>query len=79
MTGMVEWTKLPKGTYRYSVNGLTADVWQVAGRGWLWSVYGPTDDPIQYDAISGLLAAHEGVYQPTLDAACELALQVMLV
>jgi hypothetical protein len=71
--GMIEWKQLPRGTYRYSQNGLTADVWQVSGRGWLWSVYDGNDKT----ATSGLIAAHEGVYQPTLDAACEVALKVI--
>lgn len=36
-------------------------------KGWLWAVY-EGNTPID---------AHEGVYQPSLDAACELALKVM--
>lgn len=71
-TGIVEWVKMPRGTYRYSHDGLTADVWQVAGRGWLWSVCSGND-------VLGVIAAHEGVYQPTLDAACEVALKAMTI
>ena len=67
MPQLIEWTKMPKGTYRYSHDGLTADVWQVAGCGFLWSVY-EGGEP---------LFGHEGVYQPTLDDACEMALKAM--
>jgi hypothetical protein len=67
MKTLIEWTKMPRGTYRYSENGLTADVWQVAGKGWLWAVY-EGETPVH---------GHEGIYQPSLDAACELSLQKM--
>ena len=69
---MIEWTRLPRGTYRYSRDGMTADVWQVAGKGWLWAVYAGT-----HNYVADVVDAHQGIYQPTLDAACELALKVM--
>lgn len=67
MRAMIEWQKMPRGTYRYEHDGLMAHVWQVAGKGWLWAVYAG-NTPIE---------AHKGAYQPTLDVACELALTAM--
>ena len=69
MQTMIEWTKMPRGTYRYTENGLTADLWQVSGRGWLWAVY-QGEYPVH---------GHEGIAQHTIDQACELALQHMAI
>ena len=72
MAPVIEWKQLPRGTYRYIHNGMIADVWQVAGYGWLWSVS-------TGNHALDVVAAHEGLYQLTLDGACEIALKAMAV
>lgn len=62
---MIEWKKLPRGTYTYTYDGRTADVWQVFN-GWKWTV---RDESI-------FLNRGE---EKTLDEACEKALELLKV
>lgn len=38
MYGLIEFVKLPRGTYRAVVAGVEIDVWQMGGGVWKWSV-----------------------------------------
>ncbi len=58
---MIEFRKLPRGTYRAALDGWELDVWQVGG-GWRWTALGPDG---RYDG---------GGIADTQDAACDAAL-----
>ena len=60
MHGLIEWERMPRGTYRATVGDIQIDVWRMGGGIWKWTVY----------------ESSEGVYlasgeSPSLDSACD--------
>lgn len=66
---MIEWRKLPKGTYTYTHDGKRADVWQMGGPTYTWRYTVFHIDKARYLKAKGGFA--------TLDQACEEALKAM--
>lgn len=60
---MIEWRRLPRGSYTTTVDGRTHDVWQVGG-GWRWSTL--QADGRTYDG--------GGLVTGGMDEACEASL-----
>ena len=60
---MIEWKKLPRGTYRAVVNGIELDVWQHSD-GWMWKALRQGEGYLM-----------NGVGYSSLDTACEDAIK----
>ena len=61
---MLEWQKLPRGSYHLTVNDLTADVFKIGGEGWRWNVSNNSGRYLGYEKCIA-----------SLDLACEAALR----